>query len=230
MKTIKCISSMATRQVLKKMAEKFQSESGSGQSVALESVGGVDAVKRLEASEKFDLAVLTADAFPGLVSKGIVAGGSIKAVALSEMVIAVSDQGASPKLDTREALVAAMKSAKAIGYSSGPSGKALMRILEQWGVLEELKSRLVQAVPGVPVGNLIAEGKVDIGFQQRSELIHSKGVVIVGAMPAGYEVDTVFSAAVCTSADDAELAAAFIEFITGSAADAVIREEGMTPQ
>lgn len=227
MKTLKCISSMATRQVLKKMAAQFDSAE---RSVQLESVGGVDAVKRLEAGEKFDVAVLTADAFTALVSKGIVNGASVRSVALSEMVVAVSDRGATPKLDTREALIAALKGAKAIGYSSGPSGKALMRTLEQWGVLDELKDRLLQAVPGVPVGNLIDEGKVEIGFQQRSELVNSKGVTIVGPMPSGYEVDTVFSAAVCTAAADATLATEFIALITGSDADSVIREEGMKPQ
>ena len=54
------ISSMATRQVLAELAATY--ERLSGQPVAIESVGGVDAARRIQDGEAFDIVVLAADA------------------------------------------------------------------------------------------------------------------------------------------------------------------------
>lgn len=75
--------------------------------------------------------------------------------------------------------------ASAIGYSTGPSGLALLQLLERWGIAAQVQSRMVQARPGVPVGSLVARGAVALGFQQLSELIHVPGIQIVGNAAAG---------------------------------------------
>ncbi|NLD70249.1 MAG: ABC transporter substrate-binding protein, partial [Limnobacter sp.] len=54
--TITGISSMATRQVLAELAAAW--EQRSGMAVAIESVGGVDAARRVQGGEVFDLVVL----------------------------------------------------------------------------------------------------------------------------------------------------------------------------
>ena len=53
------ISSMATRSVLAELADAYTQQSG--QPVAIESVGGVDAIRRLQAGEAFDFVVLAAE-------------------------------------------------------------------------------------------------------------------------------------------------------------------------
>lgn len=57
---LKGISSMATRLVLAELAEAFQRRFGFG--VSIESVGGVDAAKRVQAGEAFDFVILASDA------------------------------------------------------------------------------------------------------------------------------------------------------------------------
>ena len=57
---------------------------------------------------------------------------------------------------------------------------ALARLFERWGIAEQIKDRIVTAPPGVPVGSLVANGTVALGFQQLSELIHVEGIAIVG--------------------------------------------------
>jgi len=47
---------------------------------------------------------------------------------------------------------------------------------------------------------LLAEGKVDLGFQQRSELIHQAGISLLGDLPAEVAYTTVFSAGVGAAA------------------------------
>ena len=60
------ISSMATRALLAELARAY--ELRAGVTVAIESVGGVDAARRVQAGEAFDLVVLAADAIDKLVA------------------------------------------------------------------------------------------------------------------------------------------------------------------
>jgi molybdate transport system substrate-binding protein len=219
-----CISSMATRQLLGTLCERWTTQEG--QTVHLESVGGVDAVRRIESGEHFDVAVLASDALDKLAAAGHVR--TVRAVAVSEIAIAAA-AGASPPVGTVAQLLETLQSSRAIGYSTGPSGKALLALLSRWGVLEVLQSRLVQAPPGVPVGELIARGTLDLGFQQRSELIHCPGIALLGPMPPGAEVSTVFSAAAGASGMQPSRASSFIAHLTSASSHEDIRREGMEP-
>lgn len=67
------ISSMATRQVLVDVADAWRR---SGGEVAFESVGGVEAAKRAQDGERFDVVVLAADAIDKLVAAGRIVAGS----------------------------------------------------------------------------------------------------------------------------------------------------------
>jgi molybdate transport system substrate-binding protein len=62
------ISSMATRQVLAELVGEY--EGVSGRRVAIESVGGVAAARRVQEGEPFDIVVLAADAIDRLAVGG----------------------------------------------------------------------------------------------------------------------------------------------------------------
>jgi hypothetical protein len=66
------ISSMATRQLLANLLASWQAQGG--QAVAMASVGGVDAARRVAAGEAFDLVVLASDAIDALICGGPPAG------------------------------------------------------------------------------------------------------------------------------------------------------------
>ena len=72
--TIKGISSMATRLLLNDLAEAYQRSAGA--TVDIEAVGGVDAAKRVQAGEPFDVVFLSADAIDKLIASGQVLPGS----------------------------------------------------------------------------------------------------------------------------------------------------------
>src|SRR4051812_13691852 len=81
------ISSMATRQVLADLIGQY--ESGTGRRVQVESVGGVDAARRVEAGEAFDVVLLASDAIDKLAASGRVVAGSRRDLVRSEVAIAV---------------------------------------------------------------------------------------------------------------------------------------------
>ncbi|MGZ5787237.1 MAG: substrate-binding domain-containing protein, partial [Ramlibacter sp.] len=178
MPTLKAISSMATRQVLAELADAWQRRSGD--TVAIESVGGVDAAKRVQAGEAFDAVFLAADAIDKLVAAERVVASSKVDLFRSPVAVAVRAGSAHPDIGSEAALRQAVLEAPTIGYSTGPSGVALMKLFAQWGVADQIKERIVQAPAGVPVGSLVASGEVALGFQQLSELMHLEGITVVG--------------------------------------------------
>jgi molybdate transport system substrate-binding protein len=221
------ISSMATRLVLAELAGAYRQRSGVD--VAFESVGGVDAAKRVQAGESYDLAVLDADALDKLAATGRVVAGSQTGLVRSGVAIAVRKGGARPDIGTEAALKHAVLTARTLGYSTGPSGTALLKLFERWGILDEVRGRIVQAPPGVPVGRLVADGEVELGFQQFSEMMNVPGIAVLGPMPPGCEIVSIFSAGLCAASTRPEAVRALIEFMhSPDAADAKLRH-GMEP-
>ena len=214
---MRAISSMATRQVLADLAE---AAAGAGLPLLeLESVGGVDAAQRVAAGEPFDLVFLAENALQRLAAEGHVDPASIAPIVLSEVAVGVASDSADAAsrsdgtaFANADELRAALRAASRIGYSTGPSGTELLRMIDDWGMTDEVSDRLVQARPGVPVARLIAEGEVELGLQQLSELAGQPGVRILGVLPADCAISTVFAGAVATSSKDAVRAAEVLAF------------------
>lgn len=205
------ISSMATRQLLAELA-RVNVESG-GTPIALEAVGGVDAAKRVAAGEHFDVAFLASDALAKLIAGGHVLGDSRVDLVRSQVAVAVKEGAIAPSIATAADVRQAVLIAPSIGYSTGPSGTALLALFERWGLMADVKEKLRQAPAGVPVATMVARGDVALGFQQRSEMIGAPGINVIGDLPAEIAIETVFSGGVCASStrvDDARaLLAAF---------------------
>lgn len=221
------ISSMATRAVLAELARHYQRLTG--REVALESVGGVDAARRIRGGERFDVVVLARDALEALAREKQVQPGSCIDLARSGVAVAVRAGTPHPLIDSEQALKAAVLAARTIGYSTGPSGAALAKQFQRWGIAEALRDRIVTAPPGVPVGTLVAQGAVELGFQQRAELLHVPGIEVVGGLPAAVDVVTTFSGAVGTSTAQLDEATALLRFLCSPAADQAKRRQGMEP-
>jgi molybdate transport system substrate-binding protein len=225
--SLKGISSMATRQVLGVLARAW--EQRNGRKVEIESVGGVDAAKRVAGGEAFDLVVLASDAVQKLEAGGHVVAGSRVDLVDSGVAIAVRDTAKRIDVSSVDALRAAVLAAPTVGYSTGPSGVALIQLFERWGIAQDLQGRLMQAPPGVPVGSLVARGEVALGFQQLSELIHLQGITILGPMPAAVQIITTFSGAVCAKSTQGDAVRELLAFMASREAEDAKRRNGMEP-
>jgi molybdate transport system substrate-binding protein len=219
------ISSMATRQVLAELASAYERRAGAR--IVIESVGGVDAAKRVQAGEAFDVVILAADVVDKLAAAGRTVPGSKVDLVVSGVAIAVRARAPRPDISTEAALKNAVLSARNIGYSTGPSGVQLVKLFERWGIAEDIKDRTVQAPPGVPVGTLVARGEVELGFQQRSELMHLPGIDVIGTLPAAVRILTTFSGAVCSASAQPAAARALLDFMASPKADEAKRRHGM---
>jgi molybdate transport system substrate-binding protein len=221
------ISSMATRMLLTELAEAYRTATGI--QIQLDSVGGVDAAKRVQAGEVFDAVFLASDAIDKLLAAGHLLPGSRVDLVHSGVAVAVRDGGQAPDISSEDAVRTAVLAAPTLSYSTGPSGVALAKLFERWGITDTIQRRIVQAPPGVPVGTLVARGEVALGFQQLSELIHVEGITIVGPLPKAIQITTTFSAGIGSRSQQAAAVQALLAFMAAPQAAAAKQRQGMQP-
>ena len=225
--TLRGISSMATRQLLAELVAAYAQRSDCA--IAIESVGGVDAAKRVQAGEPFDLVFLASDAIDKLIVAGHIDARSKVDLVRSGVAVAVRAGAQQPDISSEKAVRQAVLAARSISYSTGPSGVALGQLFERWGIADIIRERIVQAPPGVPVGTLVARGEVELGFQQLSELIRVQGITLVGPLPPEIQITTTFSAGICTGSMQAPVARDLLDFMASAQAADAKRRQGMEP-
>lgn len=222
---LKAISSMATRQLLIELARVYAANGGAP--LALESVGGVDAARRVQAGEAFDLVFLASDAMAKLIASGHVLAGSRVDLVRSQVAVAVKAGATAPAMATEADLRRAVLSAASVGYSTGPSGAALLTLFERWGIRAELDGKLRQAPAGVAVATMVAGGDVALGFQQRSEMIDAPDIRVIGDLPAEIAIETIFSGGVCSASNRVVEARAVLTDFAAPAHAAIKSKYGM---
>ncbi len=227
MTTINVLSSNAIKAAYTELVPHF--ERASGHKVATVWAGTNDILKRMKANETYDLMIMARPTLDGLAREGKVVAGSQVDLVTSGIGVAVRAGAPKPDISSGEALKRALLAAKSIGYSQGPSGVYLIKLFERWGIADTIRSRVLQTQPGNPVGEAVARGEAEIGFQQVSELLPIAGISFVGPPPADIQEVTTFAGGIHAAAKEVDAAKAWVKFITSPAAAAAIRRSGMEP-
>lgn len=222
---LELISSMATREILSELAARYAAEYS--QDIVTEAAGGVDVAKRVQAGEAVDIVVLANNAINKLITDGKLLAHS--RVDLVKSGVAVAIRKGAPKVDVgnEEAVKRAVLNVKTLSYSTGPSGVYLEQLFERWGILQDIKSKIVVPPPGVPVGSLVAKGDSELGFQQLSELMNLPGIEVLGPLPAEIQTITVFSGGISATCQTPDAARRVLEYMASPATAEIKRKHGM---
>ena len=224
---LKILSSMATRQLLADLVAAFR-ETASLE-IQVESVGGVDAARRVAAGEAVDIVALASNAIEQLADAGRIVASSRVDLVRSGVAVAVRAGAPRPDIGSEEAVKHAVLAATSLSYSTGPSGVQLARLFERWGIADRIRERIVQAPPGVPVGQLVADGQVALGFQQLSEMMNLPGIDVLGPLPPAIQITTTFSAGLSVTSTQPDAVRALLAFMASPAVDGIKRRNGMEP-
>jgi molybdate transport system substrate-binding protein len=225
--SLRMISSMATRELLAALAARYQQQTG--QAVDAQAGGGVDVARRIEAGEAFDVVVLASNAIDKLIASGKVLRGSRVDVVESGVAIAVRAGARHWPVNDEAQVRAAVEGAASLSYSTGPSGVYLEQLFGRWGILENIRPRIVVPPPGIAVGSLVASGRVELGFQQLSELMNLPGIDVLGPLPPAIQTLTVFSGGVCATSVAADAARRLLAFLGSADTAELKRRHGMAP-
>src|SRR5262249_53508999 len=224
---IKVVGSPGTREPYTLLVPGFEKATGHK---VMTTWGGVTALhKRVTDGEVADVVMLPAAQIDDLIKQGKLIADSRVNVASSGVGVAI--RAGAPKIDvtSSEGIRKALIAAKTIAYSAGPSGIHIERLIAKWGLTDQLKAKIVPPIPNVPIGEVVARGDAEIGFQQVSELLPVKGIDYLGPLPADIQEVTQFSAAVHKAAGPTDAARALLKFLTAPEAGPIIRKTGMEP-
>ncbi|MEO8049439.1 MAG: substrate-binding domain-containing protein [Acidobacteriota bacterium] len=184
---------------------------------------------RLERGEIIDVVIMAAPALANLIKQGKVRPGSRVDLVRSLIGMAVKAGSPKPDISTVDALKRTLLAAKSIGYSDSASGVYLStELFPKLGIADQISGKC-RKIEADPVGESVARGRVEIGFQQISELRPVKGIDIVGPLPPGAQRVTAFAAGIPTASKHPEVAKALIEWLASPAAYPIIRNSGLEP-
>ena len=184
---------------------------------------------RLDRGEVADVLIMVDTALDDLITKGKAVQGSRVDLAKSSIAMAIRQGVSKPDIGSVDAFRKTLMDAKSIAYSDSASGVYLQKTLFPKIDVEgkiQAKSRMI---PAEPVGEVVARGDAELGFQQKSELQPVKGIEIVGLIPDELQKVTVFAAGVATNAKELSTARDFIAFLHSRDAAAAIYKSGMEP-
>jgi molybdate transport system substrate-binding protein len=182
---------------------------------------------RLERGERADVLLMVGSALGGLAKAGRVEPESRVDLAESKIAMAVREGAPKPDIATVDGLKRALLAATSIAYSDSASGVYIEReMYDKLGLKAELtpRSRMIVAER---VGNVVARGEAEIGFQQVAELLPVKGITIAGELPPEVQKVTIFSAGIPKAARQPAAAAELIAFLGSDEARPTIVETGL---
>lgn len=224
---LKIIAPNAVKEAVLEIGTRYSKDTGS--KVTFTWTGSEAIAKRIGEGEVYDVVLTTSAGIDRLAGAGKLNAQSKANFSRSAVAAAVRSGLSKPDISTVDGLKKALLDAKSIAISSGASGRYLEDLFQKLGVSEQIKPKIKQPPSGAQIGDMLARGEADLGFQQVTELIHAKGFEYLGTLPAEVQNYTVWSAAVHAQAGDAKTAGAFVTALTAPAAAPELRKTGLEP-
>jgi molybdate transport system substrate-binding protein len=188
--------------------------------------GAVGAMRdKLLAGEPCDIVILTRALIDELTRQGHVVAGSTRDLGVVMTGVAVKEGDPAPDISTRDALKAALQRASGVYFpdpQKATAGIHFMKVLQSLGIADELRGRIRNFPNGATsMAEMAQAGAGAIGCTQVTEILHAPGVDLVGLLPKEFELATVYTAAVCTKAQEPDAARAFVERLAAAQAASV---------
>jgi len=221
------LASSATKDAYLELIPEFEKATGHKVSAAWSSTPDVQ--KRIAAGEAADLVILGDSGTEELIKQGKLAPGSRANFAKSGIGVAVRAGAPRPDISSADAVKRSVLAAKSVAYSAGASGIYLVSMFQKLGISDQVKAKTAAVKPGEPVGEVVARGDAEIGFNQLSELIRVTGIQILGPLPAEIQNITLYSGGIHTATKEADGATALVKFLTAPAAAPIIKKHGLEP-
>jgi molybdate transport system substrate-binding protein len=225
---IKVFSAGAVEPALVRAIEAFKRASDNA--VTVEFNTAPQLARRLAAGDVADVLIAPPAALDQQVKDGkVVADGRVTVGRVGAGVVARKDVP-SPDIATTAAFKQTVLGATSIVYNTASTGLYLEKLFERLGIADAVKAKTTRYPNGERVMEHLIHGKGnEIGFGAITEikLFESKGLKLVGPLPAEVQNHTTYAAALMTGAPSPQAAKAFLAFLGSAEAKQVFAAAGI---
>ena len=228
-KQLNLLSGGAAQSVVSGLAQAFRAESGYEIKGSFSAVGEMKA--KFLAGAPADVLILTRAIIEDLAKTGKVLGETMTDLGRVRTGIAVRTGDPLPAITSGTALRAALLAADGIYFpdpQKATAGIHFANVLDKLGIAAEVAPRLRPHPNGNTAMRELAHvsGGKPLGCTQITEIKSTAGVTLVGALPTEFELATVYTAAVCSGAAQAETARRFVALLGADASRALRQNAG----
>ena len=183
--------------------------------------GAVGAMKdKLLSGTQADMLILTSALMADLAHLGHVVTGSPMDIGTVPTAVAVRTGDPSPTIGNADTLRAALRAADSVYFPDpklATAGIHFAKVIKALGLTEELKTRLKTFPNGATAMRELAAAKSarPIGCTQVTEILNTPGTALVGPLPKGFELATIYTCGICTKAREPVLARQFAALMSG---------------
>jgi molybdate transport system substrate-binding protein len=173
--------------------------------------------QRVESGRAPDVLILPAPMMEALVRAGKVKPDSQALVGRVGVGVTVREGAPAPDISSVERLKRSLLDAESLVYNRASTGIYFERLLERLGIADAVKGKATRYADGVGVLDHVVKGhgrQIGIGAITEIKDYESKGLKLVGPLPADVQNYTSYMAGVPTAAKSPDSAAAFIGFVT----------------
>jgi molybdate transport system substrate-binding protein len=211
---IRVMSGGAPKEVFAQLTPKFEQQTGNKVVFVYDVLSALR--EKIAAGEKADVLVMPVPMLDSYAGEGKLRANSQATFGTVGTSIVVKEGAPKPDISTKEKFREAMLSAPSVVHATPgktPSGTHMGKVMGQLGIAEAMARKVVHR-PALEGGvQLVAEGQAEIGIYPASEVANVKGVTVVGPLPAGIELNTVYGGAAMAGGAAGEAAVAFVKFM-----------------
>lgn len=187
-----------------------------------------DKVKIAAQGQPADLILLLKAQFEPLLKDGSVDAKSVADFGQVRVGFAVKAGAPVPDISTPEKFKAALLAAKSVGVSGFTSGLFVKNeVFPKLGIADAMKDKTT--VVNGAIGEGVAKGQVEVGFQQMSELLPIKGITVAGRIPEDVNRATILTSGLGSHNKAPAAANRFIAYMKSPAGLAILKQLDIEP-
>ena len=203
MAKLRILSGGAAQGVVNALASRFEKETGYQIDGTFGAVGAMSA--KLRAGEPADLLILTSSLIAELAREGHLIARSASDIGVVQTAVAVRAGDPTPPIENAESLRAALLNADAIYFpdpDQATAGIHFAKVLKNLGIWDDVSARLERFPNGATAMRELAKSQRarPIGCTQTTEILNTPAVKLVGPLPQGFALATVYTAAISANA------------------------------
>jgi molybdate transport system substrate-binding protein len=225
---IKVLSGGAVEPGLEAFAQQVRREIGHELKIQFNTAPQI--AKRLAAGEVYDILISPPATIEQAIKEGKVVSDTRTPVGRVGAGIIVRTGAAVPNIATVDALKQSLLGAESVVYNTASTGIYLDKLFEKMGITDQLKSKTTRYANGAAVMEHMIKGKGnEIGFGAITEirLYETRGLRLVGPLPAEVQNYTSYEAALMTGAASADAARTVLRYLHTPAAKAAFAAGGV---